>query len=79
MSKRVAVVTTPEQLRLDLQVAAEREIDGVGMGVLSDGTPFLNLRGLAAMCGVDHSQIVRITGDWLLNRNPTVKAALRLG
>jgi hypothetical protein len=55
-----------QQLRLDLQVAAEREIDGVGMGVLSDGTPYLMLRGLARMCGVDHAAIVRITGDWLL-------------
>lgn len=35
------------------------------MSVLSDGTPYLNIRGLAAMCGVDHSSIVRITGDWL--------------
>ncbi|RSV40075.1 hypothetical protein CA234_12470 [Sphingomonas sp. ABOLE] len=61
----VPLNTTPQQLRLDLQIAVEREVDGVGMGVLSDGTPFLNIRGLAAMCGVDHSMIVRITGDWL--------------
>lgn len=56
---------TGEQLRLDLQIAVEREIDGVGMGVLSDGTPFLNIRGLARMCGVDHTAIIRITSDWL--------------
>jgi hypothetical protein len=59
------ITTTPEQLRLDLQIAVEREIDGVGMGVLSDGTPFLAIRGLARMCGVDHSNIIRITADWL--------------
>ncbi len=57
--------TTPEQLRLDLKIEVEREVDGIGMGVLSDGTPFLNIRGLARMCGVDHSLIVRITGDWI--------------
>lgn len=57
--------TTPEQLRFDLQIAVEREIDGVGMGVLSDGTPFLNIRGLARMCGVDHTNIIRVTADWL--------------
>ncbi|TYL94095.1 hypothetical protein FXB40_19920 [Bradyrhizobium rifense] len=57
-------VTTEQQLRLDLQVAAEGEFDGVGMGVLSDGTPFLTIRGLARMCGVDHAAIVRITADW---------------
>ena len=57
--------TTPLQLKLDLDIAVEREIDGIGMGVLSDGTPFLNIRGLARMCGVDHSMIVRITNDWI--------------
>ena len=65
MTSSTALATTPEQLRLDLEIAVEREVDGVGMGVLSDGTPFLNIRGLARMCGVDHSMIVRITGDWL--------------
>lgn len=65
MSSSRDLVTTPEQLRLDLEIAVEREVDGVGMGVLSDGTPFLNIRGLARMCGVDHSNIIRITADWM--------------
>lgn len=65
MSIRPTFVTTHQQLRLDLDIAVEREIDGVGMGVLSDGTPFLNIRGLARMCGVDHAQIIRITSDWI--------------
>lgn len=65
MTQSTNLATTPEQLRFDLQIAVEREVDGVGMGVLSDGTPFLNLRGLARMCGIDHSMVVRITGDWL--------------
>jgi hypothetical protein len=51
MSKYRDLVTAPEQLRLDLQVAAECEIDGVGMGVLSDGTPYLTIRGLAYVWG----------------------------
>ena len=59
-------VTTPVQLRLDLGISVEKEIDGVDMGVLTDGTPFLSIRGLARMCGVDHANIIRITGDWLL-------------
>ena len=65
MTQSTSIVTTPQQLRLDLQIAVEREIDGVGMGVLSDGTPFLAIRGLARMCGVAHSNIIRITADWL--------------
>jgi hypothetical protein len=36
MAFNTDLVTTPEQLRLDLQVAAEREVDGVVMGVLLD-------------------------------------------
>ena len=34
------------------------------MGVLSDGTPFLNGRGLAKLCGVAHSVIQDITTEW---------------
>lgn len=67
MSDNRSLSTTPIQLRLDLQVAAEQEIDGVGMGVLSDGTPFLTIRGLARMCGVDHTMIVRMTQGWIEN------------
>jgi hypothetical protein len=58
------LVINPSQLPLDLQIAAEKEIDGVGMGVLSDGQPFLTLRGLARMCGVDIAAIVRLTAQW---------------
>lgn len=58
---------TPKQYDLNLKIEVEREVDGVGMGVLSDGSPFLNLRGLASMCGVDSSMITRITGDWILS------------
>lgn len=56
---------TPKQYKLDLRIEVEREIDGIGMGVLSDGSPFLNIRGLANMCGVDSSMITRITADWI--------------
>lgn len=58
------LVTTPAQGELPLEIAKEVEIDGVGMGVLSDGTPYLTLRGLARMCGVDHTNILRITNGW---------------
>lgn len=52
------------QTSFTFEIAAEKEVDGVGMGVLKDGTPFLTLRGLARMCGVDHSMIVRMTSQW---------------
>jgi hypothetical protein len=52
------------QQEFDLEIVVEKEVDGVGMGVLNDGTPFLNMRGLARMCGVDPAVIVRITNSW---------------
>jgi hypothetical protein len=64
MSKNTHLVINPTQLNFDLQIATEKEIDGVGMGVLSDGQPFLTLRGLARMCGVDIATIVRMTAAW---------------
>ncbi|MDM8009726.1 MAG: hypothetical protein QUV08_02060 [Parasphingorhabdus sp.] len=64
MSNNNEMVTTPRQLDLDLRIAAEKEVDGIGMGVLSNGAPFLTLRGLARMCGVDSTSIVRMTAAW---------------
>ncbi|WP_036255649.1 hypothetical protein [Methylocapsa acidiphila] len=64
MKNTTPEVITPAQLNLELQVAAEKEIDGVGMGVFSDGTSFLTMRGLARMCGVDNASIVRMTANW---------------
>lgn len=64
MTSSKDLVTTPSQLSFDLEIVVEAEIDGVGMGVLGDGTPFLTLRGLARMCGVDHTTLVKLTSDW---------------
>jgi len=54
----------PVQGSLDLKVEKEVEVDGVGMGVLSDGTPYLTGRGLARLCGVDSSVITRLGAEW---------------
>lgn len=34
------------------------------MGVLSDGTPYLNQRGLAVLCGVENAHIGTISSQW---------------
>lgn len=52
------------QGKLDLKVEKEVEINGVGMGVLSDGTPYLTGRGLSRLCGVDNAVIVRLGAEW---------------
>lgn len=40
------------------------KIDSFGMGVLSDGTPFLTQRGLAVLCGVQNAHIGTISSQW---------------
>jgi hypothetical protein len=54
----------PLQGVLDLQVDRASEIQGIGMGVLSDGTPFLTQRGLAHLCGVRNAHIGSISVEW---------------
>ena len=42
----------------------EKDVGGIGMGVLSDETPYLNQRGLAALCGVQNAHIGTISVQW---------------
>ena len=58
------MLTTQSQQKLDLRVEKEVEIDGIGMGVFNDGTPYLTGRGLARLCGVDNAMIVRLGSEW---------------
>jgi hypothetical protein len=39
-------------------------VDPFGMGVLSDGTPFLTQRGLSVLCGVENAHIGTISSQW---------------
>jgi hypothetical protein len=55
---------TSKQIPLDLDIDIERDVGGIGMGVLSDGTPYLNQRGLAALCGVQNAHIGTISSQW---------------
>ena len=54
----------PNQGQSSLIPVVERDIGGIGMGVLSDGTPYLNQRGLAALCGVQNAHIGSISAQW---------------
>lgn len=54
---------TPRQLDL-LRIEKETEIDGIGMGVLSDGTPYLTGRGLARLCGINAGRISEMQRTW---------------
>jgi hypothetical protein len=63
-SKRIS----PLQGSLDLRIDRQKEIQGIGMGVLSDGTPFLTQRGLARLCGVQNAHIGTMGSEW--NESP---------
>jgi hypothetical protein len=49
---------------LALEIDKQTEIQGIGMGVLKDGTPFLNQRGLARLCGIENAHIGTISSQW---------------
>ncbi len=59
----IGPVSNLAQTSLNLQIDCETEVQGVGMGVLSDGTPFLTQRGLAVLCGVENAHIGTISSQ----------------
>lgn len=68
---------TPGQGELDLCIQKQIEIDGVGMGVLNDGTAFLTGRGLARLCGISNPRIVEMGQDWDKAPAPPMVAGIR--
>lgn len=68
---------TKNQGVLDLQIQRQIEIDGIGMGVLTDGTPFLTGRGLARLCGINNARIVEISADWDNESAPSAIAKIK--
>jgi hypothetical protein len=64
-----------KQGKLDLAIEKDTDLGGIGMGVLSDGTPYLNQRGLAALCGVQNAHIGTISSQWNEpDEKPRIKA-----
>lgn len=58
-------------------IVVAKEVDGVEMGVLADGTPFLTGRGLAKACGVAPSAIIKQAEAWKQgNRNSALAKLL---
>ena len=78
--KSTAKEISPAQGAFDLDIEKEGEFGDIGMGVLSDGTPYLNQRGLAALCGVQNAHIGTISSQWneaeLKPRIKTIKSIL---
>ncbi|HEI8866120.1 TPA: hypothetical protein SLG40_001607 [Serratia odorifera] len=61
--------TNGSQGNLNLYPAVEVVVDGIPMGVLSDGTPYLTLYGLAKLCGIDEAPLRLFTSNWESERN----------
>jgi len=59
-----STITRIPSTQKSLFVDKEKEIDGVGMGVLSDGTAFLSGRGLARLCDVNSGRITEMGHYW---------------
>lgn len=51
------------------QVEKQCEIDGVEMGVLENGVPYLTESGLARMCGIDRKVLNRFAQNWQDEKN----------
>lgn len=60
----------------DLSVERQVEIDGIGMGVLKDGTAFLTGRGLARLVGIENLHIRTISQEW--NDDPAKPRTARI-
>lgn len=52
------------ELPLECPSAKFAEIEGIQMGVLNDGTPYLTERGLARLCGVHSKTISDLGSNW---------------
>lgn len=63
-AKSTQMEITSKQGVLALGIEKAGDFGDVGMGVLSNGTPYLNQRGLAVLCGVENAHIGTISSQW---------------
>jgi hypothetical protein len=55
----------PGPLQIELfHIEKQIEIDGIEMGVLENGVPYLSESGLARMCGIDRKVLNRLAVGW---------------
>jgi len=63
-TKVSSVPAPPQQQILDLGIEIEKDVNGIVMGVLENGIPYLTQSGLAEITGAPRSVIYDITQDW---------------
>lgn len=54
---------------LSLEVITSKEVDGLELGVLGDGTAFMSGRALATLCGVAFSTLFKFVSEWTRESN----------
>lgn len=54
----------PQQAPLDLGIEVQRDVNGIEMGVLENGIPYLTQRGLSDVTGIARNVIQTITKEW---------------
>lgn len=62
----------PKQIPLDLGIEVQRDVNGIEMGVLENGIPYLTQRGLSGVVGVARNVIQTITKEWEDHHNDVV-------
>lgn len=64
LPKKVSLGPPPEEQQVLFHVEKQIEYDGVEMGVLENGIPYLTESGLARMCGIDRKVLNRLAINW---------------
>jgi len=57
-------VAAQKQMPLDLGVEVQRDVNGIEMGILENGIPYLTQRGLSEVTGIARNAIQGITKEW---------------
>lgn len=57
-------VAAPKQIPLDLGIEVQRDVNGIEMGILENGIPYLTQRGLSEVTGIFRNAIQGITKEW---------------
>lgn len=78
MAKNTPAKAPPYQPMLDLGIETQKTVNGVEMGVLENGIPFLTQSGLAKLAGAKRGQIYAITQEWEAHYDDEVLAKGRI-
>ena len=64
LAPKYADLGPPQEQSELFKVERQAEINGVEMGVLENGVPFLTERGLSRMCGINRRMLNRLAINW---------------